>query len=159
MHATLAMRLTSKAFHDGDEIPMKYTVEGLDISPPLTWSGIPAGTHSLALIVEDPDAPDPAAPATVPWVHWVVSDLPPSLDGLPEDVRALRHGHIGVNDWQNSAWNGPSPPKGTHRYVFRLYAVDRTLDLDRPSKRELEYAMRGHVIADATLMGTYHRHH
>ncbi len=159
MHAPSAMRLTSKAFHDGDEIPMKYTVEGLDISPPLTWSGIPAGTHSLALIVEDPDAPDPAAPATVPWVHWVVSDLPPHLDGLPEDVRSLRHGHIGVNDWQNSAWNGPSPPKGTHRYVFRLFAVDRTLDLDRPSKRELEFAMKGHVIADATLMGTYHRHH
>jgi hypothetical protein len=159
MHAPWRMRLTSKAFHDGDEIPMKYTVDGLDISPPLTWSGIPAGTHSLALVVEDPDEPDPAAPATVPWVHWVVSDLPPSLDGLPEDVRMLRHGHIGVNDWQNSAWNGPSPPKGTHRYVFRLFAVDRTLDLDRPSKRELEFAMRGHVIADATLMGTYHRHH
>lgn len=159
MHGSQGMRLTSKAFHDGDEIPMKYTVEGLDISPPLTWSGVPAGTHSLAIVVEDPDAPDPDKPATTPWVHWVVSDLPPHLDGLPEDVRGLRHGHIGVNDWQNAAWNGPSPPKGTHRYVFRLYAIDRTLDIDQPSRRELEYAMKGHVIADATLMGTYHRRH
>ena len=153
------MRLTSQAFHDGDAIPMKYTVEGLDVSPPLTWTGVPAGTHSLAIIVEDPDAPDPAAPATTPWVHWVVADLPPHLEGLPEDVRTLRHGRLGLNDWQNPAWNGPSPPKGTHRYVFRLYALDRTLDIDQPSKRELEFAMRGHVIADATLMGTYYRHH
>lgn len=150
------MRLTSPAFRDGDEIPANYTSDGSDVSPPLDWVDVPPHTKSLALVVDDPDAPDPDAPTTT-WVHWVLSDLPPSRHGLPENVGRLAHGHVGLNDWNRAAWGGPSPPIGRHRYFFRLYALDRVLELTRPTKLELERAMAGHILAEACLVGTYQK--
>jgi len=150
------MRLSSSAFVDGAAIPSRYTCEGDDVSPPLAWDDVPAGTRSLALIVDDPDAPDPAAPRQT-WVHWVVVDLPPDAAGLEEDVRALAHGQIGVNDWHRTRWGGPCPPVGRHRYMFKLYALDRVVELAHPSKRELERAMAGHILAEARLIGTYQK--
>jgi Raf kinase inhibitor-like YbhB/YbcL family protein len=148
------MRLTSKAFTDGGEIPRKYTYHGKDVSPPLSWTEVPAGARSLALVVDDPDAPDPAHPQRV-WVHWVVSDLPPDSGGLAEGVTRLPGGHVGLNDWRHATWNGPHPPKGRHRYFFKLYALDTTVDLEQPTKAELEHAMLGHILAEAMLVGTY----
>ncbi len=153
---TAVMQLTSSAFRDGGEIPTKYTCEGADISPPLAWSEVPATTRSLALIVDDPDAPDPAAPKMT-WVHWVVVDLPPETRALAEDVRRLEHGRIGVNDWKRTSWGGPCPPIGRHRYMFKLYALDRVIELAHPSKRQLEEAMAGHILGSATLVGTYQK--
>ena len=150
------MRLTSSAFSDGGEIPIRYTCEGSDVSPPLAWRGVPDAARSLALIVDDPDAPDPAAPTRV-WVHWVVVDLPPEMTGLAEDVTQLAHGRIGENDWNRTRWGGPCPPIGRHRYVFKLYALDCRLELAHPTKHELERAMAGHVLAEATLIGTYQK--
>ncbi|HEU0032552.1 MAG TPA: YbhB/YbcL family Raf kinase inhibitor-like protein [Kofleriaceae bacterium] len=151
------MRLTSTAFREGGEIPSKYTCEGADLSPPLRWTGVPPNTKSLALVVDDPDAPDPAAPR-VTWVHWVVVDLPADAGGLDEGVKRLAHGRFGVNDWKRAQWGGPCPPVGRHRYFFKLYALDRVLELARPSKSELARAMTGHVLAEATLVGTYQKH-
>lgn len=150
------MRLTSPAFQDGDEIPMKYTCEGSNVSPPLAWSDVPPRARSLALIVDDPDAPDPRAPMTT-WVHWVITDVPPDSHGLHEDVARLTHGRVGLNDWKRTAWGGPCPPIGRHRYFFKLYALDCVLELPRPTKRDAERAMAGHVLAEATLMGTYEK--
>ena len=151
------MRLTSPAFRDGCEIPTKHTSEGIDVSPPLAWTDVPRGTKSLALIVDDPDAPDPEEPKTT-WVHWIVADLPPDRDHLDETISTLAHGHIGLNDWQRAAWGGPAPPTGRHRYFFKLYALDRVVGLRRPTKAALERAMAGHVLAEATLVGTYQKH-
>ena len=151
------MRLTSSAFSDGSDIPTKYTCEGADVSPPLSWDDVPPTTRSLALIVDDPDAPDPAAPRQT-WVHWVVVDLPPDSGGLKENVRRLAHGRIGVNDWDRTSWGGPCPPIGRHRYMFKLFALDRVLELAHPSKADLERAMAGHILAEATLIGTYQKH-
>src|SRR5688500_12729776 len=116
------MQLRSPAFHDGDEIPKKYTRDGQDVSPPLEWEDGPPGAKSLALIVEEPDAPDPAKPERT-WIHWVAVDLPPDSKGLPEAVEQLPGGHVGLNDWERAAWGGPAPPKGRHRYFFKLYAL------------------------------------
>jgi Raf kinase inhibitor-like YbhB/YbcL family protein len=153
------MTLSSSAFADQGEIPVRYTCDGDDVSPPLSWSALPAGTRSLALIVDDPDAPDPAAPRRV-WVHWVLYDLPPG-GGLPEGVGrdGLPAGtHEGLNDWGRSGYGGPCPPIGRHRYFHKLYALDVVLpDLGMPTKAELEGAMRGHVLAEAQLLGTYRR--
>ena len=146
------MRLTSSAFRDGDEIPAKYTG---DVSPPLEWTDVPRQARSLALIVDDPDAPDPDAPRSEPWVHWIVIDLPPDRPGLEENVRRLAHGTIGLNDWIRAAWRGPSPPIGRHRYFFRLYALDTVLELARPTRTDVERAMAGHILAEAALIGTY----
>ena len=151
------MRLTSPAFHDGEEIPQKYTCEGANISPPLAWTGVPPGARSLALVVDDPDAPDPEAPTTT-WVHWVVFDLQPTRKNLHENVGALAHGGVGHNDWNRAGWGGPCPPIGRHRYFFKLYALDRVLELSRPTKADLERAMAGHILAEATLVGTYKKH-
>jgi Raf kinase inhibitor-like YbhB/YbcL family protein len=151
------MQLTSPAFRDGAEIPTKYTCEGLDISPPLHWTEVPSRTRSFALIVEDPDAPDPNAPEQ-PWVHWVVVDLPAERHSLHENLGRLAQGQVGLNDWHHTTWGGPCPPFGRHHYVFKLYALDRTLDLPRPTKQQVEDAIIGHVLAEATLVGTYHRH-
>jgi len=152
--------LRSPAFAEGAEIPPKYTCEGADASPPLEWSGIPAGAKSLALVVDDPDAPDPKAPKMT-WVHWVLYDLPIDAAGLPEGVArgALHTGtHQGVNDWKRTGWGGPCPPIGRHRYFFKLYALDTALgDLGAPTKVKLEAAMKGHVLAEARLMGTYEK--
>ena len=158
--ATGSLTIRSPAFADGAEIPMRYTCEGADESPSLEWSGVPAGAKSLALVVDDPDAPDPKAPKMT-WVHWVLYDLPPSAAGLAEAVArdALPAGtRQGVNDWKRTGWGGPCPPIGRHRYFFKLYALDAPLgDLGTPTKVKLEAAMKGHVVAQAQTMGTYEK--
>ncbi|HFD79046.1 MAG TPA: YbhB/YbcL family Raf kinase inhibitor-like protein [Gammaproteobacteria bacterium] len=154
--------LTSPAFGAGEPIPSRYTCEGDDISPPLAWSGVPAGTRSLVLIVDDPDAPDPAAPRMT-WVHWLVYNLPPDTGGLPEAVTeaALPAGTgLGINDFKRTRYGGPCPPIGRHRYFFKLYALDTVLpDLGTPDKPALLAAMEGHVLAETQLMGTYLKQH
>jgi Raf kinase inhibitor-like YbhB/YbcL family protein len=157
----MALALTSTAFgHDGP-IPATYTCQGKDISVPLAWSGLPAGTRSLALIVDDPDAPDPAAPKMT-WVHWVLYNIPPGATGLPDAVptQDLPAGtREGTNDWGRTGYGGPCPPVGRHRYFFKLYALDVVLpDLGQPDKKRLERAMRGHVLASHELVGTYEKH-
>ncbi|HEX5437507.1 MAG TPA: YbhB/YbcL family Raf kinase inhibitor-like protein [Gemmatimonadaceae bacterium] len=155
-----AMTVRSAAFAAGSAIPKVYTCDGRGISPPLSWSGVPASARSLALIVDDPDAPDPKAPQTT-WVHWVLYDIPPSASGLPEGVAAtaLPHGtRAGTNDFKTAAYGGPCPPVGTHRYFFKLYALDTVLpDLHQPTKAQLEAVMRSHIIARGQLIGRYAR--
>lgn len=150
--------LTSPAFMYGGAIPSKYTGDGTDESPPLHWMGAPEGTKALALIVDDPDAPDPAAPKRT-WVHWVVSDLPVSVISIEEGAsrRSMPAGaREGRNDSGDVGYSGPYPPKGRHRYFFKLYALDTTLgDLGTATKADLEAAMRGHIIEEAEVMGTY----
>lgn len=152
------MDLTSTAFADGSEIPQTYTCEGRDIAPPLAWHGVPPNTRSLALVVDDPDAPDPAAPKMT-WVHWIVLDLPAGAGGIPEGAKPLPPGcREGTNDWKRTRYGGPCPPIGRHRYFFKLYALDATLHaLAHPTRQELERAMKGHVIASAQLIGTYQK--
>jgi len=152
------MELTSNAFAARGEIPSRHTCEGDDIAPALAWRGVPGDAKSLALIVDDPDAPDPAAPQRT-WVHWVLVDLPPGDGGLPEGGKPLPAGaRDGLNDWHRTGYGGPCPPIGRHRYFFKLYALDTALpDLKRPTKAELEQAMRGHVLAQAELVGTYQK--
>jgi Raf kinase inhibitor-like YbhB/YbcL family protein len=153
----VTLRITSTAFAEGTEIPAKYTCEGKDASPPLSWSGVPAGTKSLVLIVDDPDAPDPKAPKMT-WVHWVLYNLPPTSTGLTERAAALPPGtKAGINDWKRANFGGPCPPIGRHRYFHKLYALDTELKLDKPTKAQVEAAMRGHVLAEAQLMGTYQK--
>jgi Raf kinase inhibitor-like YbhB/YbcL family protein len=152
--------IRSGAFADGGEIPMRYTCEGADASPALEWSGVPSAAKTLAVIVDDPDAPDPDAPKMT-WVHWVLYDIPPTATGLPEAVSrdALPPGtRQGVNDWKRTGWGGPCPPIGRHRYFFKLYALDATLgDLGAPTKAKLEAAMKGHILATGQVMGTYQK--
>lgn len=152
------MTLSSTAFDQHGTIAKKYTCEGEDISPPLAWSDIPAGAKSLVLIEDDPDAPDPAAPKMT-WVHWLLYNLPTNTGGLPEAVAALPAGTLeGVNDWKRTGYGGPCPPIGRHRYFHKLYALDVVLpDLKKPTKKVLEQAMAGHILASAELMGTYQR--
>ena len=153
------MDLSSTAFAQGGDIPRKYTCEGDDIAPALSWSDVPDRIQSLALIVDDPDAPDPAAP-TMTWVHWVLFDIPPGATEIPEGSRPLPEGcRDGLNDWHRTGYGGPCPPAGRHRYFFKLYALDMQLaGLQRPTKAELERAMQGHVLAQAQLVGTYQKH-
>ena len=157
---TMTMMLTSTVFFQGGMIPHRYTCDGQDVSPPLVWSGLPAGTKSLALIVDDPDAPDPAAPRMT-WVHWVLYNIPPAATGLPEGIPAkgLPLGTLqGLNDWQRTGYGGPCPPIGRHRYFHKLYALDTVLpDLGRPAKAVVEKAMQGHILGQAELMGLYQR--
>lgn len=152
------MELVSPAFAPHGGIPVRHTCEGHDVAPPLQWRGVPGQAVSLVLIVDDPDAPDPAAPQRT-WVHWVVLDLPPTSAGLPEGGRPLPAGaHDGLNDWGRHGYGGPCPPIGRHRYVFKLYALDARLPaLARPTKAAVEQAMRGHVLAQAELVGTYQK--
>lgn len=154
----MSLSITSPAFVHQGEIPTRFTCEGADVSPALAWSGLPAGTQSLALIVADPDAPDPAAPRMT-WVHWVLYNLPPTASGLPEAVRPaeLPAGTLeGINDWRRTGYGGPCPPIGRHRYFHKLYALDAVLpDLGRPTKNRLEKAMAGHILGQAELLGTY----
>lgn len=155
----MSLKLTSTAFEPGAAIPARYTCEGEDRSPPLAWSGVPPGTRSLALIVDDPDAPDPQAPRMT-WVHWVLYDIAPSLSGLPEDAARNLPGGVreGMNDWKRTGYGGPCPPVGRHRYFHKLYALDVVLgDLGRPTKAKLEQAMAGHVLGRAELIGTYQK--
>jgi Raf kinase inhibitor-like YbhB/YbcL family protein len=153
------MDLSSTAFTQGSDMPSRYTCEGDDLAPPLRWSDVPDRTRSLALIVDDPDAPDPAAPTTT-WVHWVLFDIAPDASAIPEGGRPLPDGsREGLNDWQRTGYGGPCPPVGRHRYFFKLYALDTLLPhLDNPTKGALELAMQGHVLAQAQLVGTYQKH-
>lgn len=154
----MALTLSSPAFSQNGSIPREYTCEGEDVSPALSWSGVPDGTRSLALIVDDPDAPDPKAPKTV-WVHWVLYNLPPDSDGLARNVQDLPEGTgRGLNDWKHPGYGGPCPPIGRHRYFHKLYALDAVLpDLGTPTKSRLLDAMAGHVLAEAELVGTYQK--
>jgi Raf kinase inhibitor-like YbhB/YbcL family protein len=152
----MAISVSSPAFQEGRTIPSKYTCDGADISPALTWEGIPAGAKSVALISDDPDAPMGT------WVHWVLWNLPPGAQGLPEHVPPdpeLSDGaRQGINDFGRAGYGGPCPPGGTHRYYFKVYALDTTLELpDSTRKADLVAAMDGHVLAEGQLMGRYSR--
>jgi Raf kinase inhibitor-like YbhB/YbcL family protein len=153
----MAMKLTTPAFRAGEIIPSKHSCEGVNVSPPLQWDGVPAGAKSLALICDDPDAP------VGTWVHWVLYNLPVTISNLPEDVptsETLSFGaKQGTNDFRRVGYGGPCPPPGKpHRYYFKLYAVDVELALKpRATKNELLRSMDGHILAEAQLMGTYKR--
>jgi Raf kinase inhibitor-like YbhB/YbcL family protein len=151
------MILTTVAWAPGGAIPSTYTCEGEDISPPLDWQSLPQGTESLALIVEDPDAPDPADPQTI-WTHWLLYNLPAEeRSGIPEASRHLPLGTLqGKNDFGRTGYGGPCPPIGEHRYFHKLYALDTMLpDLGEPDRAALLAAMEGHVIYQVDLVGTY----
>jgi len=152
--------IMSPSFTHNGAIPARHTCDGQDISPALAWTGMPADTQSLALIVDDPDAPDPDAPKMT-WVHWVLYNIPAGAFGLAEDIsdNDLPDGTMrGINDWHRSGYGGPCPPIGKHRYFFKLYALNTVLsDLKHPTKAALEKAMRGHVIGQAELIGLYQR--
>lgn len=162
--AQTQIQVTSSAFSAGQPIPRKYTGEGEDVSPPLAWSGVPAGTQELALIVDDPDAPTPE-----PWVHWVLYKIPADCKGLPEGVQKVLRpqeppGALqGKNSWpsgQTIGYRGPMPPPGhgVHRYRFHLYALDKKLEVQPGlTKADLLAAMKGHVLAEGELTGTYKR--
>ncbi len=156
----MTLSLTSPAFSHNGEIPKEYTCDGKDTSAPLEWSGAPAGTKSFALIVDDPDAPDPKAPKTT-WVHWVVYNIPASVTALPKGATAKNlpaGAREGMNDWKRTGYGGPCPPIGRHRYFHKLYALDTALgDLGQPTKAALERALQGHILAKAELVGTYQR--
>ena len=157
----MRITITSTAFSHNEPIARKHTGEGADVSPALSWSGVPEGTKELALIMDDPDAPRPE-----PWVHWVIYKLPPTLTGLPEGISktltltepagALQ----GNNTWPKVGYNGPMPPPGhgVHHYHFKLYALDATLDAQPGlDKKQLLAKMKGHVLAEGELIGTYQR--
>jgi Raf kinase inhibitor-like YbhB/YbcL family protein len=155
-----ALSLTSPSFTSQGAIPTKHTCDGGDVSPAVAWSGVPQGTKSLVLIVDDPDAPDPRAPKTT-WVHWVVFNIPPTAPGLPEGVKkdGTPSGTAqGLNDWGRAGYGGPCPPVGRHRYFHKLYALDTILeDLGTPKKADVERAMEGHILEHAELIGTYQK--
>jgi Raf kinase inhibitor-like YbhB/YbcL family protein len=155
----MSFKLTSSAFTEGGAIPTRYTCEGVDTSPPLAWTGAPDGTRAFALIVDDPDAPDPAHPKMT-YVHWVVYNIPGGVAELAEGAGkgSMPEGSgTGLNDWKKAEYGGPCPPIGTHRYFFKLSALDTTLNLSNATKPDLEKAMEGHVLAKAQLIGTYHK--
>lgn len=156
----MPLSIFSPAFADHAPIPVRYTCDGENISPPLGWSGVPPRTTSFALIVDDPDAPDPAAPKRT-FVHWVLYDIPGSVRELEEGAtrETLPDGtREGKNDAGRTGYTGPCPPIGRHRYFFKLYALDTLFgDLGAPTKAELVRAMDGHVLERAELVGTYQR--
>jgi hypothetical protein len=150
--------VTSEVFSEGEVIPEKYTCDDRDISPPLSWTGVPEEARSLVLIFDDPDAPAGT------WVHWVVFDIPPDTSGLdegiPPDESLADSSRQGVNDFGDFGYGGPCPPSGTHRYYFKLYALDKVLELSgRVTKDTLLKDMKGHILAEGQLMGKYSRHH
>lgn len=156
----MSFQISSSAFAAGGSIPSKYTCEGSDMSPPLQWSGAPDGTMSFALIVDDPDAPDPAKPKQV-YVHWVVYNIPAAANSIGENASksSMPAGSAtGVNDWKKAQYGGPCPPIGRHRYFFKLYALDTMLSgLNSPTKKDVENAIKGHVLAQTEVMGTYQK--
>ena len=162
LHAEENMMLTLKsgAFDNGGEIPSRSTCEGEDVSPPLVCTGVPETARSLVLIIDDPDAPDPKAPKMI-WVHWVLFNIPPDVSGLLEGIvpEKLPPGMVeGLNDWTRIGYGGPCPPIGRHRYFHKLYALDTVLEgMNTPTKAKVEAAMKGHVIAQTELMGTYQK--
>ena len=148
------MKITSSAFSDGALIPIKYTCDGDDISPPLVWSDIPENTASFVLINDDPDAP------VGTWDHWILFNLEGKTTELAEnvDLSKLAGVQLGHNNWRRNDYGGPCPPYGTHRYFFKLYALDMKLDLPAgSSKQDIEKAMAGHILAEAELLGRYKR--
>lgn len=155
---TVPFTLKSNAFDHLQVIPRVYTCEGRNISPPLQWMNPPEGTESFVLIVEDPDAPDPRAPKMV-FTHWVVYNIPASTNSLSEGVSQLPKGaHLGLNDWHQTAWGGPCPPIGKHRYFYKLYALDTKLSFSKsPTKAQIESAMKGHVLAKSEIIGLYEK--
>lgn len=154
------MQISSPAFDDNGSIPLLHTCDGQDVSPALNWSDVPPDAKSLVLIVDDPDAPDPAAPKMT-WVHWVLYNLPVSSVGLQEGAMTMdlpAGTREGLNDWKRTGYGGPCPPVGRHRYFHKLYALDTELpDLGSPTKARLAQAMTGHVVAEAVVVGTYQR--
>jgi len=149
--AVMALQVTSPVFFEGGMIPSKFTCDAENVSPPLAWSGASTGTQSIVLIADDPDAP------VGTWVHWVLYDLPPDTNSLPEGAMGI--GVDGINDFRKSGYGGPCPPRGNpHRYYFKIYALDNRLGL-KPgaSKRDVERAMQGHILAQGVLMGKYGR--
>jgi Raf kinase inhibitor-like YbhB/YbcL family protein len=156
----MALVITSPAFKEGGSIPRQYTCEGADISPALSWADAPRGTRSFALIVDDPDAPDPKAPKMT-WVHWVLYNIPATTSALKEDEKksGVPSGALpGNNDWKRTGYGGPCPPIGRHRYFHKLYALDVELsDLKKPTKAQLLEAMKGHILGEAQLVGTYEK--
>lgn len=157
---TVSLEVTSSAFKQGGVIPSRYTCEGDDTSPPLAWSGVPSGAQSLAMIVDDPDAPDPAKPQRV-YVHWVIYGMSPTTTSLPENAskKGMPAGaNQGKNDWGKTEYGGPCPPIGRHRYFFKLYALDsQPTFASPPTKADLLKAIEGHVVAQGELMGTYQK--
>ena len=150
------MELTSSAFSNGDRIDSRFTCDGTNLSPALSWRNVPAGTKSLALVCDDPDAPMGS------WIHWVYFDIPPGIDGLEENVPPVDHpeagGTQGLNDFRRKGYGGPCPPGGTHRYFFKLYALDRKTGLPPGTdRRKLLHAMDGHILGSAELVGRYGR--
>jgi Raf kinase inhibitor-like YbhB/YbcL family protein len=152
------LKITSSAFAHNQEIPRKYTCQGKNLSVPLSWTGLPKGTKSLVLIVEDPDAPDPKKPKMV-WDHWLLYNLPPDSKGLPEAVKDLPKGtNDGKNSWKKTGYGGPCPPVGRHRYFHKLFALDIVLpDLKTPTKKQLLEAMKGHILEKTEMIGTYQK--
>lgn len=152
------MLLKSPSFENQKRIDKKFTCDGENISPALQWSAVPEGTKSFALIVDDPDAPDPANPRMI-WVHWVIYNIPATVRSLPEGVKEkdLPQGTLqGLNDWKKTGYGGPCPPVGEHRYFHKLYALDTVLpNLRHPTKAKLKKAMEGHVLLKAELIGLY----
>lgn len=152
----MEIKLTSSAFKEGEFIPKKYTCDGINISPPLNWSGTPENAKSIALICDDLDAPIGT------WVHWVIFNIPPSANNLKENipaVKVLEDGTIqGINDFKKNGYGGPCPPGGTHRYFFKIYALDKVLPLNSSAnKKELVRSMEGHILAEGIIMGKYSR--
>ena len=150
------IKVTSAAFNEGQPIPRQYTCDGVNVSPPLEWSGVPKATKTIAIIADDPDAPSGT------WVHWVLYNLPADNIGFVENVPATENlkvgGFQGKNDFEKIGYGGPCPPSGTHRYFFKIYAVDSELDLKAGATRaELEKALQGHIVSQGQLMGTYSR--
>lgn len=156
----MSLVISSAVFSDQGGIPTQYTCEGQDLSPPLSWSGVPPEAKSLVLIVDDPDAPDPLAP-TMTYVHWVLYNIPVTCTGLKEGISPAElpiGTEQGINDWQKLGYGGPCPPRGLHRYFFKLYALDIVLPkIKRPTKPEVEQAMEGHVIFKTEMIGTYQK--
>jgi Raf kinase inhibitor-like YbhB/YbcL family protein len=157
------MKLISPAFEHNQRIPSKYTADGADVSPPLKWEGVPQGVKSFAIICDDPDALPVAGRI---WDHWLIWNIPGTRTEIPENVpktdvvAALDQARQGLNSWPRVGYNGPAPPRGSgvHHYRFKLYALDTMLDLPaRATRRQLELAMRGHILAEAELVGTYER--
>ena len=155
INAPSTIKVTSPDFKPNGMIPSKFTCEGSNIAPAIEWSNIPAGTKSFALIVDDPDAPDPAHPTMV-WVHWVVYNIPANIHKIPRGAKLPKGALPGINDFKTTTYGGPCPPIGTHRYFFKVYALDTKLpDLHNPTKDQLLKHLKGHVLAKGYLIGLY----
>ncbi len=154
----MSFTLVSPSFEHQGDMPVRFTCEGADVSPALKWSGLPQGTRTLALIVDDPDAPDPKNPRMT-WVHWILYNIPATVTELPEGVKTanLPAGtQEGLNDWKRTGYGGPCPPIGKHRYFFKLYALDTALQIVKNiTKSQLEKSMQDHILAKTEVVGLY----